>query len=776
MNPTVDAFLRSWPSTPWLTGSLLLSGAVYMRGWFLLQRRAAGRWDSRHIAAFMGGLTAIFLALASPIEPFASFLLQVHMAQHLLLTMIAPPLLWLGSPLIPVLRGLPEPVRTYWVAPLMRSQTLRCWFRRMTHPILALPIFTAVIWLWHVPAFYNIALRSTGWHYVQHVCFLGIALLFWYPVVRPYPSQPRWSSWLLFPYLILADVQNTVLSAVLTFSNRVLYTPYAEAPRIAGLSALGDQSAAGVLMWVPGSLVYLLPLFVIGIRLLSVPVEKRFGMRQPSKAPYSLQIVTINPSRQSSRRSANRVGFDLMHLPVLGNFLKWKHARLVLQLLVATLAGIVIYDGLWGPQVAAMNMAGVLPWIHWRGIVILGLLMAGNISCMACPLTLFNTLTRRWLPVGREWPRGLSNKWLALALLALFLWSYEVFSLWDSPWWTAWITLGYFATAFTIDGLFRGAIFCKYVCPIGQFNFVQSLLSPLEVRVRNPGVCTSCRTHECIRGTNTVPGCEMGLFQPRKSSNMDCTFCLDCVHACPHENVGILVGMPGKELWEDPVRSGIGRFWKRPDLALVVLVLLFGALANAGAMVSPVVEWQERLRSALGNNSLLLVRSLYYLLCLVLLPLLGLTVVTGLSHRWGQLHGSWLDVATRFSYSLVPLGFSIWLAHYSFHFFGSYETVIPTMQRFSGDLGWGILGEPAWSLTCCRPVGDWLPRLQVISLDVGLLISLYTAYRIARSESPGQLRAMRGFLPWGVLIVALFAIGVWIILQPMQMRGTMPGA
>ena len=635
MNPTVDAFLRSWPSTPWLTGSLLLSGAVYVCGWFVLHRRAAGRWQSRHIVAFVGGLTAIFLALASPIEPFASFLLQVHMAQHLLLTMIAPPLLWLGSPLIPVLRGLPEPVRTYWVAPSMRSPTIRSWFRRVTHPFLAFPLFTAAVWLWHVPAFYNVALRSTGWHYVQHVCFLGTALLFWYPVVRPYPSRPRWSSWLLFPYLILADVQNTVLSALLTFSDRVLYSPYAEAPRIAGLSALGDQSAAGVLMWVPGSLVYLLPLFVIGIRLLSVPVEKRFGMRQPSKVPYSFQILATDPSRQPSPRPASRVGFDLLHLPLLGSFLKWKHARLVLQLLVGTLAGIVIYDGLWGPQVAAMNLAGVLPWIHWRGIVILGLLVAGNISCMACPLTLLNTLTRRWLPVGREWPRCLSNKWLALALLALFLWSYEVFSLWDSPWWTAWITLGYFTTAFTIDGLFRGAIFCKYVCPIGQFNFVQSLFSPLEVKVRNPGVCTGCRTHECIRGTNNVPGCEMGLFQPRKSSNMDCTFCLDCVHACPHENVGILVGLSGKELWEDPVRSGIGRFWKRPDLALVVLILLFGALANAGAMVGPVVEWQESLRFVLGNNSLLLVRSLYFFLCLLLLPLLSLAVVTGLSQSVG---------------------------------------------------------------------------------------------------------------------------------------------
>src|SRR5262249_13519141 len=154
------------------------------------------------------------------------------------------------------------------------------------------------------------------------------------------------------------------------------------------------------------------------------------------------------------------------------------------------------------------------------------------------------------------------------------------FALWDSPWWTAWITIGYFVAAFAIDGFFRGAAFCKYVCPIGQFNFVQSLASPLEVRVREPEVCATCRTKDCIRGRNGIPGCELALFQPRKSSNMDCTLCLDCIHACPHDNIGIMAGLPAKVLWRDPLRSGLGRFGKRPDLGALVLVLVFGAFAN----------------------------------------------------------------------------------------------------------------------------------------------------------------------------------------------------
>ena len=188
-----------------------------------------------------------------------------------------------------------------------------------------------------------------------------------------------------------------------------------------------------------------------------------------------------------------------------------------------------------------------------------------------------------------------------MVLLVLFLWAYEAFSLWDSPWWTAWLAIGYFALAFVIDGFFRGAAFCKYLCPIGQFNFVQSLVSPLEVKVRDPEVCATCRTKDCIRGRDGIPGCELHLFQPRKAGNMDCTFCLDCVHACPHDNIGMLARPPGSDLWHDAPRSGVGPLGKRPDLAVLVVVLVFGAFANAAGMVGPVLAWRDRLGSLLGQ-------------------------------------------------------------------------------------------------------------------------------------------------------------------------------
>ena len=370
MNPTLDAFLRSWPFEPWVLASLLLTTGVYLRGWLALHRRDARRWPSSQPVAFGAGLSALFLALASPIEPFTSLLLQVHMLQHVLLMMIAPPLLWLGAPLFPLLLGLPRPIRKYWAAPLFRWHLLRRTLEKVTHPVPAWLLFTAATWFWHLPPIYELALASDGWHYLQHICFLGTALLFWYPVIRPYPSQPSWSPWLLIPYLILADVQNTLLSALLTFSDQPLYSYYALRPRLGNLSPLEDQAAAGVLMWVPGSVVYLVPLFVIGVRLLFGAAEtskRRLDPRRDTNpgqgaVPGRLALPIVGQPRPPVEPAA----FDVLQVPLLGRFLRWRHARLTFQVPLLLLAGLIVYDGFRGPPIGAMNLAGVLPWIHWR--------------------------------------------------------------------------------------------------------------------------------------------------------------------------------------------------------------------------------------------------------------------------------------------------------------------------------------------------------------------------------------------------------------------------
>ncbi len=117
----------------------------------------------------------------------------------------------------------------------------------------------------------------------------------------------------------------------------------------------------------------------------------------------------------------------------------------------------------------------------------------------------------------------------------------------------------------------------------------------------------------------------------------------------------------------------------------------------------------------------------------------------------------------------------MWLAHYSFHLLTSYDTVVPAAQRFLADHGWPALGPPHWVAACCRPVADWLPRLEVLFLDLGLLLSLYTGYRIALSHLPRLSQALWALAPWALLIAMLFAFGIWLVFQSMEMRGTLQG-
>jgi len=167
--------------------------------------------------------------------------------------------------------------------------------------------------------------------------------------------------------------------------------------------------------------------------------------------------------------------------------------------------------------------------------------------------------------------------------------------------------------------------------------------------------------------------------------------------------------------------------------------------------------------------------SLFYLTALIVLPFLTVGAATVVSRRWGGLAMSRLMVATRFSYSLVPLGFGMWLSHYGFHFLTSYDAVIPTAQRFAADLGFTFLGVPEWACACCGPVMYWLPRLEILFLDVGLLLTLHSGYRIALGLSSRPSRAIKAVAPWALLSLVLFLVGIWIVLQPMQMRGTMQG-
>jgi ferredoxin len=468
--------------------------------------------------------------------------------------------------------------------------------------------------------------------------------------------------------------------------------------------------------------------------------------------------------------------FDLLHTPVIGRFLRWRHSRTALQIPLLLIGVLMILHGLLGPSLAPKNLATVLTWLHFRGVLALVILAAGNFFCLACPFMLVRNAARKLFRPRWNWPRMLRNKWLSAGLFVLVLFLYELYDLWASPWGTAWLIIAYFAGVLIVDGLFKHAAFCKFVCPLGQFNFAASTISPLEVAVRDQEVCTGCQTKDCIRGQRQPGsdfvilqrGCELALFQPLKVGNMDCTFCLDCVHACPHDNVGILSRMPATELMVDSMRSGIGFFSRRTDIAALMLVFTFGALLNAFGMVSPVYvveQWLARLLHVTHEAPVLATIFAFFLLVEPIVLLGGAAWIT---QRLKATSKGLIPIMVRYSYALVPLGFGMWLAHYGFHFLSGLFTIVPVTQSAAASVGLS-LGHPHW-LWVGVPT-RFVQPVQLGFLILGFFGSLLVTRRLAEEDCPEH--PMRAFIPWAAVSLIIWLAAVWLIFQPMEMRATM---
>jgi len=257
--PTLPGVLLQWRPAPLVLVALVAATL----GWLILARRVSvahpakphPRWRS---AAFLGGLAVLALALLSPIEAYEGQLFSVHMLQHMLLELVAAPLLLLGAPATLALRAAAPSVRARLLSVLhSRAVTV------LSFPLLAWVLFAAVNWGWHFSSLYNDALETPWVHDVQHLTFVAAALLFWWPVVGADPARWRLPHPVRLFYLFLAMPQNSFLGIALMSAPLALYPHYLTNARDWGPSPIVDQSVGGMLMWVGGDVVFLLAMGLV---------------------------------------------------------------------------------------------------------------------------------------------------------------------------------------------------------------------------------------------------------------------------------------------------------------------------------------------------------------------------------------------------------------------------------------------------------------------------------------------------------------------------------
>ena len=275
MTAAIQSAFGSWSISYSVTFVLLLVTCGYFRGWWRLQSSSPDlifRWQ---LAAFISGMFALWIALGSPLRTLHHDLLSIHMVDHVLLMAVAPPLILLGVPFRSFAQALPQRFVREASAPFLSWSSKRILVQQLgrlfRNPIFCWLVGVLVLIGWHIPAAFELAMHSDVWHRFEYASFFGAGLFFWWPVIQPSPNvtwSPRWSTVL---YLFFATFPCDMLSAFLTFCDRVVYPCYLSPNRHFSISPLQDQEYAGALMWVCVTFVYLFPAVVVTTQLLTGP-------------------------------------------------------------------------------------------------------------------------------------------------------------------------------------------------------------------------------------------------------------------------------------------------------------------------------------------------------------------------------------------------------------------------------------------------------------------------------------------------------------------------
>ena len=265
---------------------ILLTGALYARGYVAIARRSRGL-GPRSAACFFAGLAALTIAVAPPLAGLSHLLLSAHMIQHLLLMAVAPPLLVCGRP-AQVLWAAASPALRHRLHGLGKLPPLRAAARAGRSALVVVPLSVVALWAWHAPALYQAALRNEAVHAAEHLCLFGTALALWRLAVGA-PARNRHGQALLS--MFVSGLAGAALGAVLTFSATVLYPAYGSGPRTWGLTPLEDQQLAGSIMWVPPALLSLATMVALAHAWLA-DAERRSAQREEAARP----VRTGDPS------------------------------------------------------------------------------------------------------------------------------------------------------------------------------------------------------------------------------------------------------------------------------------------------------------------------------------------------------------------------------------------------------------------------------------------------------------------------------------------------
>lgn len=486
--------------------------------------------------------------------------------------------------------------------------------------------------------------------------------------------------------------------------------------------------------------------------------EKNSGNPTPSSSSLGIIARPLSLPRWPvwlASFPGHRLPFDLLQIGALRRLLRHRAFQFFVILPNLFFFVLILLTGFFGTPVGNHNFAIIFVWIVWWAVLIMVLIPLGaRVWCTMCPipapgewiqrLAFVQRRKRRLFTLGKVWPRRLRNIWLQnFSFLTVAIFSAIILT---TPIATGIVLSLFIVLAIVLSLVYQRRAFCRYVCPVGGFIGLYSLVAPLELRVKDPEVCRRHCGKECIRGSANAFGCPWMEYPGTLSRNAYCGLCTECIKACPVGNVGLNLRVFGKDLLVP---------YRHLDEAYKAFIMLTSAAVYSTVMLGP-WGWLKDWANVTSLPTFLAYAAGLVALNLVVVPGIFLAFSWLSRHLAGATAAPLRRVFVTYAYALVPMGLMAWIAFSIAFLFINVSYAIPLLSDPFG-WGWNLLGTKHYPWT--PYLSGWVPYFQIPVLLVGLVLSILLAHRLSEENFPDPRQARRALVP-----IAAFLAGVTVVL------------
>jgi ferredoxin len=486
--------------------------------------------------------------------------------------------------------------------------------------------------------------------------------------------------------------------------------------------------------------------------------ESQFRMEDEEKCRFSASgegaIKMTNTSEKivgSGDIPQTESATNLLNNRSLVGFIKSKLYPQVFQWPVAIIFAFIIYELMIGPREAHDNFGTALTWVLWWPLLPILFLFFGRFWCSVCPFGTLNDIVQKFIGNNRPVPKFLKKYgiWIIDAMFILITWSDHVVGIVESPRGSG-ILLLMIVTAVIVSGtVWERRTWCRYLCFLGGLSGNYSRVGMLDLR-STPEKCAKCTVAACYKG-DIAPGCPMFEFPKKMESIANCNFCGNCIKNCPNDSIRVIPRIPTRGLWL------IGRAkLEESFLAAVIMGIVFVQNITMIGIWNGILGHIEKFA---GTENYFITFTIAFLIAMAIpIALLALTsLIAGNFQK-----GAALKNFARFGYAIIPLDVAGHIAHNLFHLLAEGKTILFTAMEMFGMAVHE--GSPALLNIMTIQV------LQYILIVFGTIGSIYTAYRLVKSNTDTAEKTMRTFIPFAVLMVIFGIINIYLFMQPMAMR------